>query len=751
MITLKNITKVYRNGDSQCVALDGINLELPQRGLVLIEGRSGSGKTTLLNILAGFDKATEGEVICAYDKNFCSMIFQDFQLIDMLTIRQNLELVQDIIPQAKIGIDSLTEKYELADILNKHPNEISGGQKQRVAVVRAVLENRPIILCDEPTGNLDEENAIMIADLLKNESKDKLIIVVSHDVELFKNICDRHIKLKDGHIVKDDVINKIEIKSKSEDKKRQEVLKPGIKTQCYLSYKLFRKHLVKNIFLIIALFLSFGLLISAFNGLLNLKGFVIYNVYKRQAETTIDLALQHPKYSDQLISMREEDYADIYKKHDVAARFVDANKIVFYKNSKDNCIITRFYIADKCTKKMLCGSGSTYGRTIIISDYIATRLLEYNNLTHYNELLGMTILDDYTIGGVFKTKYSILGESEKSELNDNSSYASNDSNYKQLKERQYQSAYISYDTVIDNKSSEENIYINFCNTSTHSEKALENTVYKGQPSTRVVYGEKVDLASGTIAISEGNALNYLTDNPQELIGQVISIEFSNYRSVDYNVKYNNITLEFEVAYIFAGGSAIALSEEDYCEIVSTRNSSFFGDKIWGVSIERDSKFAVQSLISKGYTDASYYADLIGECIRWTRTLTYIELTVGVVMLIISLIILCNHIAALVDKEKRTLGVLISLGLKVKHTTLMYLAGTIISVILCLFLSSIMEIFIVMAVNVMMKHISGFQAFFYEPLSVFSLFIIFALIILLVYVFLVNRLSKKQIVDIIYER
>ena len=93
---LTNITKTYLNGGAECAALKGVNLELPDKGLVFIEGRSGSGKTTLLNIIAGIDKPTEGEFTHSFGENYCAMVFQDFQLIDLLTVRQNLELVPNI-------------------------------------------------------------------------------------------------------------------------------------------------------------------------------------------------------------------------------------------------------------------------------------------------------------------------------------------------------------------------------------------------------------------------------------------------------------------------------------------------------------------------------------------------------------------------------------------------------------------------------------------------------------------------------
>ncbi len=158
------------------------------------------------------------------------------------------------------------------------------------------------------------------------------------------------------------------------------------------------------------------------------------------------------------------------------------------------------------------------------------------------------------------------------------------------------------------------------------------------------------------------------------------------------------------------------------------------------------------MITAGYTDASYWAESIGEGIGWQRTLSFIELAVGAVLLIVCIIILCNHVAALIDKEKRALGVLVSLGVPVRRTVLMYLAGTMLSVLLCLVLSAVAGFATATGINAIMAKIGmRVHTFFYEPLSALCLFVVFVALAALLYVIVTIKLSKKQVVDIIYER
>ena len=168
MIQLKNVNKIYGHDDNEIIALNNINLTLPEKGLVIIIGESGSGKSTLLNCLSKIEKINSGEIE-GISKEEVSFVFQDYQLIDNLSVKENLVLFSDNIS----NIDFILDKLDLLRFKNKKVNELSGGQKQRVAIARSIILNTKYLFADEPTGNLDSDNSMKIAKILKEISSDK--------------------------------------------------------------------------------------------------------------------------------------------------------------------------------------------------------------------------------------------------------------------------------------------------------------------------------------------------------------------------------------------------------------------------------------------------------------------------------------------------------------------------------------------------------------------------------------------------
>ena len=217
MIKLKHLTKIYQSQNKEdVVANDNISLSFGGKGLVFVVGKSGSGKTTLLNILAGLDKKTSGEYFInnksiddykSLDdfRNECvGFVFQDYNLIDYLSVSENIEIALSLQCDVnKKKVSDILSEVGLEGYENRRISELSGGQKQRVAIARALVKNSSFILADEPTGNLDSKTSKEIIKLLKQISKTKLIIVVSHNEELSNEYGDRVIKIADGKVVFD--------------------------------------------------------------------------------------------------------------------------------------------------------------------------------------------------------------------------------------------------------------------------------------------------------------------------------------------------------------------------------------------------------------------------------------------------------------------------------------------------------------------------------------------------------------------
>ena len=225
MLQLKDITKVYGEGETQVHALKGVNLTFPESGIVSILGQSGCGKTTMLNIIGGLDKYTSGELVIdgvstkdyknsdwdAYRNHNVGFVFQNYYLIPHLSVLENVMLAMNLSglskeEQRKKAVEAL-RKVGLSDQIKKKPKQLSGGQAQRVAIARAIANEPKIVLADEPTGALDSENSVQILELLRALAKDALIIIVTHNSELADLYSDRIIRMKDGLVTSDEIVS----------------------------------------------------------------------------------------------------------------------------------------------------------------------------------------------------------------------------------------------------------------------------------------------------------------------------------------------------------------------------------------------------------------------------------------------------------------------------------------------------------------------------------------------------------------
>ena len=243
MLQLKNITKDYISGDSTVHALKGISINFRKSEFVSILGQSGCGKTTLLNIIGGLDRYTSGDLIIngkstkqfkdkdwdAYRNYSIGFVFQSYNLIPHQTILSNVELALTISGVSKKerrerAIKAL-EDVGLKEQIHKKPNQLSGGQMQRVAIARALVNNPDIILADEPTGALDTKTSVQIMEILKEISKNKLIIMVTHNPELAEKYSSRIIKILDGVITDDSNSYEQEINSQTDEIKRRTSMK----------------------------------------------------------------------------------------------------------------------------------------------------------------------------------------------------------------------------------------------------------------------------------------------------------------------------------------------------------------------------------------------------------------------------------------------------------------------------------------------------------------------------------------------
>ena len=248
MLQLKEITKVYGTQGAAVVALDGVSLTFRKSEFVSILGPSGCGKTTLLNVIGGLDQYTSGDLIIsgrstkefkdgdwdAYRNHSIGFVFQNYNLIPHQSVLANVELALTLsgvskTERRKRAIDAL-ERVGLGDQIHKRPNQMSGGQMQRVAIARALVNDPEILLADEPTGALDSATSVQIMEILKEISRDKLIIMVTHNPDLATEYSTRIINLLDGQVTGDSnpcteaelaAAETVPVKTKKEQKKEK--------------------------------------------------------------------------------------------------------------------------------------------------------------------------------------------------------------------------------------------------------------------------------------------------------------------------------------------------------------------------------------------------------------------------------------------------------------------------------------------------------------------------------------------------
>ncbi|MBM7661042.1 putative ABC transport system ATP-binding protein [Bacillus mesophilus] len=221
MLDVKNITKIYgvSSGEGSTTALGGVSLTVKEGEFIAVMGPSGSGKTTLLNVLSGIDQPTSGKVIIAnqeiskmkgddlalFRRKQLGFVFQDFNLLDSLTVKENIllpmVLERKTVAEMEEKLQSLARLFEIESILDKYPHSISGGQQQRTAVSRALVNEPSIIFADEPTGNLDSKSSAVILECFEKivNELSTTVLLVTHDV-FAASYCQKVIFIKDGLI-----------------------------------------------------------------------------------------------------------------------------------------------------------------------------------------------------------------------------------------------------------------------------------------------------------------------------------------------------------------------------------------------------------------------------------------------------------------------------------------------------------------------------------------------------------------------
>ena len=432
---VSNLTKIYITEYDTVKALNDMNIEFPSQGLVFIVGVSGSGKSTLMNMLSGVDVPSEGDVIVngksifkenknklfGYRNSYVGLIFQDYNLIEDINVYDNIKLPLELLGRTDFDvIDDIIKKVDIEDIKYSSVKEISSGQMQRVAIARALVKDSTMILADEPTGNLDSKNTKIVMDLLKEISKERLVIVITHDDEAALEYGDRIIQIEDGTVLEDTIKNEEILEKHNDLESTTEIIEPKIKFSKQLAFT--KSFIFNNIGRSIAIFLL--IILIPFIGSI-MCGYVFYDVsvafktYQLEyGSEYVELSSEKSGYS--VVYSDSEDSLEYFEMMSKYMSTVNGSKLIevyginyflenqnyddsldFYKAQVKNLIVDNGYF------NYIEGEAPVDDDEIAITDYVNQCFYEHQDFT-YKEIGDKININgvNYRITGIIQTSYS---------------------------------------------------------------------------------------------------------------------------------------------------------------------------------------------------------------------------------------------------------------------------------------------------------------------------------------------------------
>lgn len=730
MLKIINANKCYnKNQENEIIALENIDLEFFDKGLILICGESGCGKTTLLNCIGKFDSLDSGEIISNYDYKV-SYIFQDFQLISDMSVYDNLKLVCDINDLEYAKIDEALELLNIIKYKKHFPNQLSGGQKQRVAIARALLTNNPIILADEPTGSLDKKNSLEIAKVLFELSKERLIIVASHDVDLFSQYADRIIRLEDGKIVENHERNKDLIISSNQTLNGELKKEPklSLKACAKIDLKSFKKSKTKVFFLSLTMLLSLLLIMISLcivfndNDLTFKKYLDDFNVERVDYFSNFDGNIED---EIRYVSIDEKTLSSVLELENTSKVFFNDASYILKLNDNDSFNeIKRIYLSDEY-KEIAINTNE-----VVITDFIRDKIKEEYNLDILNKKIKIREIE-LEVVGIIDTNY-------KNKVRDElyTDYIDNDCKVIYINEETF--------NILEN-----DIPLTFkcscwLNNNRHRMNLTSNSVLV---ETDLIAGTS-EISSGEIILEEFRAKEIFKDSANEdIIGRTITIElrknylFSLVEKRDYKI-------------VGISNSSSYIVDEDYKYIYQKFCDESFNYYVsQGISIINPSLEQLKFLNRLDLFHNTYISQSFYDSIYTLKTFSILFLIVGVVALIICILILMNYMSSSMINKKREIGVLKSLYISNYDISKLFLIEIMIISIVSYVIGSILIIFVLNIFNCILVdyHITLISFINYNLFGNLILFLVIALIIYLYNLISFKRLNKKSTIDLIYER
>ena len=764
MLELKNVSKIYQTKEEKVFALDHINLSFKDNGLVFILGQSGSGKTTMLNVLGGIDSMTEGEVLYdgnslsslsleEYRRDIISFVFQEYNLLPKLNVYENLALV--ISSKEKEEKDKLVKdilsKIGLEGYENRRVNELSGGQKQRIAIGRALAKNSKILLCDEPTGNLDSNTSKDIIELLKVISKEKLVIVVSHNEELANCFADRIVHIKDGKVDNDEEIHDLT------DNSNQEIKQNTMSFKTILNYGLnnLSSHKFKTVISAILLVLSF---ISIGCMAICLTYSSEYINYKLSKDDKFEYVVSNSGSQDfpgtQYYGYELNDINSIidskvkcdgYDINGIIYYVIEGNEDIFHSFDfyfkeplKDNaCYITDYYLyfvlgkdpdykINNYSDLLDLKNTEVYYKDIF--QYTIAGIIKTDYLNYYNSDLSQKTIEEFPIGlrdsrtlldrvhYEYKVIYGNKTTFNSLELGKNSLYYSNSDLTTISCDMKDETKKLNYISINFNESaSNYEFFTNegyfasiFEESDTTKKVTLANDeIVLGPEFYEMLFNVKIDwldlYREYYTAIYNSNPLV----NAIPHLGETISFTIkNNHRIIEIkNVKIVGVEAQFgaNTKYFYANRNMQGLENINICKkIVSKVDWQNIGNKYnTVVSLRKDNM-----LLSGVRFDVAYdYEPFI-------TYMLYFFIGLAVIFALITITSIINLVIHRINDNKKEIGILYASGCRRKEIILMYMISIIFIALITLSIAVIVIIAVcIVTNNLLMKEGIGYIALF----------------------------------------
>lgn len=732
MIRLIGVSKSYftQNGSKQ--VLKDVHLFLPNKGFISLLGKSGSGKTTLLNILGGLDKIDSGTYLYngvdtknfskdmwdSYRSNVISFVFQDDNLINFFSVEENLQIVlndNNYENQNILILDTL-EKFGLRDTISKKPSELSGGERQRIAIIRSLLKDSKIILVDEPTGNLDEENAKTVLDFLKKISKEKLVFMITHDKEYANNYSDGIINIKDGRIIQENV------DLYNEPNKNEYFIKGNnLKLKNKQIFNFVLKNIKSNIsktiqyiiLLTIALFMiGLGLACSFTNE---------YSIASNSLlKTNLDY-IQIKSPFDEVYNQQDYEHWNHLLDNNVYKKFT---KKVYINNNdilNNNIYISSFMVTNNHVD-LLYGKKPNYNE-ILISDYLAYKLVKNNvlSVSDIKDIVGMSLINDkILISGIFNTDYEsyiymLDNETDFTYSEDFSSGEKGQFKYK-------------VDNIYTNIFVSDNFDFSQANISVNGSFKTKSTEQPFESMNIFPLNDQLELTEYSNDITNENQIivtkrfvykylirnqNYKfnsyedfldvwNENEEDLSNKIIGETVSLYMDyLNQNVKHFNYTTStYFNDYIIVG---IENSNSPNLYIDNDFYNYFFKNNFSLVMHTKESKLFNEQLIKTIRGNDYYYrSDVSGEIIGFIdesgNIVSLFAFSISCIFIFFTFLLFNNLISRDIFNRKKEIGLLRTLGMKTSNISKLFIFEVIFMTCISIVLASVFEIFGILFLN-----------------------------------------------------